>query len=341
MMKKHIYLTITIVLFIVTTIMPASASLGPDEYRIVQAVQRVKQSIVNINTYSKTGTYDISGKGIGSGVILNSDGYIITNTHVIKRATNIIVTLFNGKKYKAVILKSSSEQDLSILKINPENKLPVPKFGNSDNLRLGQKVIAIGNPMHFGWTVTTGVVSALGREIKFKGIIYQNLIQTDAAINPGNSGGALINSSGEIIGINTLVYAGSSPYNPAQGLSFAIPINEVLKIAKDIIKTKTPGRLKPWIGVNVINLTPQIAERYGFKIKTGVFIRSVVAESPAALAGIQPGDILTHLNDEYFKDKDEFKKLLYKLPPHTTFKLTLWRKNKKTNVTLKAEQISQ
>lgn len=340
--KKSSNLFKIFILFIFSIIitLPLKAGLGSDEYKIVKAVQEVKPCIVNINTSSKVGIYDITGEGTGSGVIVTSDGYIITNTHVVKKAVNITVTLSNGEKYKAAITRSSPEQDLSILKINPKTKLPVPKFGNSNNLQLGQIVIAIGNPMHFGWTVTTGVISATGREIKFNNIIYQNLIQTDAAINPGNSGGALINSSGEVIGINTLVYAGSS-YKPAQGLSFAIPINEALKIAKDIIKTKTPSRLKPWVGINAIDLTPQIASKYGLSVKTGVLVRSVVPDSPAALVNVQPGDVLTHINNQFFNNKEEFKTLLYKLSPNSDFQLTLWRKNKKMNVTLKVEQINQ
>ncbi|MBI2252281.1 MAG: trypsin-like peptidase domain-containing protein, partial [Armatimonadetes bacterium] len=212
-----------LILFILLSIQQAF-SLISTEVQIIEAIKKVRDAVVSINTYS----YGEEIQGIGSGVILTHDGYILTNAHVIKKARNIIIMLSSGEKYPANLIKASADQDLAILKINSNKSLPIPQFGDSDKLQLGQIAIAIGNPMHFEWTVTSGVVSALGRKINYKGITYENLIQTDAAINPGNSGGALINSAGEVIGINTLVYTGSV-YTHAQGLSFAIPIKAALK----------------------------------------------------------------------------------------------------------------
>lgn len=310
------------------------AANSTDEQRVVNAVSLNKPCVVNIDTYEG------SASGIGSGVILSEGGYIMTNAHVIKRANNIVVTLSNGEKYKASVIKTSPERDLAILKISPANKLTVPRFGNSDNLKLGQTVIAIGNPVHFNWTVTVGVISALNRDVQFMNIHYQNLIQTDAAINPGNSGGPLINSGGEVIGINTLVYSGTN-YAPAQGLSFAIPINDALDTARGLIGAATPAKSTPWIGIKGIDLTPEIANRYNFSAKRGILVISIYTDSPASRAGLRPGDILTYINDKFIENKETLKKILNALPPNATVKLTYWRQNKQSNVNITIQMVSE
>ncbi|MFH1453743.1 MAG: trypsin-like peptidase domain-containing protein [Armatimonadota bacterium] len=327
------YRLIFLVLLIFTA--ACACAYSSTEEDIIRAVDINKPCVVNIDTYQGSNT------GIGSGLIITESGYIMTNAHVINRASNIMVTLSNGEKYKAVLVKASPEQDLAILKITAQNKLPVPKFGNSNNLRLGQTVIAIGNPLHFTWTVTAGVVSALGREFGVMNIKYKNLIQTDAAINPGNSGGPLINSRGEVIGINTIVYSGTSAVAPAQGLGFAIPINDALSIARDIITTKKDTRLKPWIGINAVDLTPSIASRYNFNVKQGVLIISVFAESPALKAGLRRGDIITYVNNKHVPNRATLKKIIDELPPRATVEVIFWRSNKQNKTNLVIEQISQ
>lgn len=334
MLRKK-FLIFILLLTLTAALKTAGAAYSADEQRIINAVSLNKPCVVNIDTYQGAST------GIGSGLIITESGYIITNAHVIRKAANIVVTLNNGEKYKAVPVKSSSEQDIAILKINPTAKLAVPRFGNSDNLKLGQTVIAIGNPVHFNWTVTSGVISALNREVQFMNLRYKNLIQTDAAINPGNSGGPLINSNGEVIGINTLVYSGTSAITPAQGLSFAIPINDALAVAQDLIGVKKPQKPTPWLGIKVLDLTPEIAGRYSFQVKKGILIISLYADSPATKAGLRPGDIITYINDKFVADKESLKKILYELSPKSAVEVTFWRGNKKQKTKLTIEMISQ
>lgn len=329
---KKIFLLLTLIA--VVAIIPVSAYTA-DEAKIIQAVALNKPCVVNIDTYQG------SASGIGSGVILNESGYIITNAHVIKKANNIVVTLSNGEKYKAAVVKSNPEYDIAILKINPSSKLTPARFGDSDNLKLGQTVIAIGNPVHFNWTVTLGVISALNREVQFMNIRYKNLIQTDAAINPGNSGGPLIDSSGYVIGINTLVYSGTSAMTPAQGLSFAIPINDALSVADVLVKTGKKTSATPWFGVKVIDLTPDIAGRYNFKVKKGLLVIYTSPNSPASRADIKPGDIITYVNDKFIENREVLKSVLAALAPNSTVEVTLWRQNKQTKTKLTIEMASQ
>lgn len=317
----------------------ARAGLSESEILIINAVKKIKPSIVNINISTKT---NYPEEEVGSGIILTSSGYILTNTHVIKKANEIFVTLADGKKYKGRVVKASTQYDLAILKIEAREKLPVPKFGDSNKLQLGQTAIAIGNPLHFNWTVTVGVISALGRDIKYKEIIYHDLIQTDAAINPGNSGGALVNTDGEIIGVNTLVYTGQSQYaRKAEGLSFAIPINSAIKIANELIKTGPGAALKPWIGVSLRDLTPDISKSYNLPVKYGVLIVSVADSSPAAGAELLEGDIIVEINNQPVGNREEFKKAIYNLPPGTSIKITFWRGGKQYSTSLKIEQVRQ
>lgn len=329
---KKIFL---LLIFLAAVIIFPVSAYTTDEAKIIQAVALNKPCVVNIDTY------DGSASGIGSGVILNESGYIITNAHVIKRANNIVVTLSNGEKYKAGVVKSSPEYDIAILKINPSSKLTVPRFGDSDNLKLGQTVIAIGNPVHFNWTVTLGVISALNREVQFMNIRYKNLIQTDAAINPGNSGGPLIDSGGRVIGINTLVYSGTSALTPAQGLSFAIPINDALAVATGLAQSGKKPSAAPWLGIKTLTLTPDVAERYNFKVKKGLLVIYTYDNSPASSAGLRPGDIITYVNNIFAENIETLKKILSSLPANSTIEITYWRQNKQAKTKLKIEMASQ
>jgi serine protease Do len=271
---------------------------------------------------------------------MSEDGYILTNTHVIRDAKTITVTFSNGKKLNAVITRASPDRDLAVIKVNAQG-LPVPKFGDSAKLRLGQMAIAIGNPLRFSWTVTTGCVSALNRDIKAKGILYRDLIQTDAAINPGSSGGALVNSKGEVIGINTLVFTGGTKYQHVAGLSFAIPINEARRTADYLIKGKQAAVPKPWIGINGVDVTEDVAEAYDLPVKTGVLVDSVVAFGPAAKAGIEPGDILTEMNGQLVRSVEGLKALLNTTRPGEQIEFMVWHQGRKSRVKVTVEQLSQ
>ncbi len=290
----------------------AKTSLTEYERAITEAVERVKPSVVRIDTYGRTST---SRKGLGSGVIFTADGYIITNSHVVESAENIVVTLYNGKKLTGILVNYSPEYDIAVLKVNPEGvKLKPAKFGDAEKLKLGQTVIAIGNPLNFGWTVTVGTVSGLHRQLKVGKRIYQNLIQTDAAINKGNSGGALINTAGEVIGINTLVYRGTGK-TEAEGLSFAIPSNTAKYIARKLMKQRKLVVTRAWLGIDPIEITPYIAERYGLPVNYGIYVNGVFPNSPAAKAGIQKGDIIVKMDNQIVDSIAKYKVIINSKKP--------------------------
>ena len=306
------------------------------EESIVQAVKRAKPSVVRINASLER---EGEGKGIGSGVIFRKDGYIITNVHVIKGSRVIHITLSDGRRFNASVVNASNDYDLALLKISVGGLTPA-SFGDSDKLELGQIAIAIGNPHKFGWTVTVGVVSALNREVKAAGILYHNLIQTDAAINPGNSGGALVDTSGRVIGINTLVYTGNS-MSIAQGLGFSIPSNTVRKVAEQLLITKKGKVRKPWVGISMQDVTPDVAEQWGFPVKLGVLVAEVISGSPAAAAGIIPGDIIVEIDGINISRVTEFKSIVNSKTPGTDITVVLWRQNEKRQLKLRLEELSQ
>ncbi len=246
--------------------------------------------------------------GLGSGVIVSPNGYILTNFHVIERADDIQVSLNDGKTYKAKVIGSDPESDLAILQIKAD-KLPAITFGQMDSLRVGDVVLAIGNPFGVGQTVTMGIVSALGRS--HLGInTFENFIQTDAAINPGNSGGALVDSQGHLVGINTAIYSRSGG---SLGIGFAIPVSSARSIMEQIIRTGSVTR--GWIGVEAQEITPELAESFGLPGTEGSLIAGVVRGSPADAAGIRPGDILLSVNGKPVKDPQVMLDLIAALTP--------------------------
>ena len=246
--------------------------------------------------------------GLGSGVIVSPDGYILTNFHVIEKADDIQVSLNDGKTYKATVIGSDPESDLAILQIKAD-KLPAITFGQMDSLRVGDVVLAIGNPFGVGQTVTMGIVSALGRS--HLGInTFENFIQTDAAINPGNSGGALVDSEGHLVGINTAIY---SRTGGSLGIGFAIPVSSARSIMEQIIRTGSVTR--GWIGVEAQEITPELAESFGLPGTEGSLIAGVVRGSPADSAGIRPGDVLLSVNGKPVKDPQVMLDLIAALAP--------------------------
>ena len=234
--------------------------------------------------------------GLGSGVIVSPDGYILTNNHVVEAADEIEVALNDGRKFKAKTVGTDPDSDLAVLRIETGVKLPAITIAAAEGVRVGDVVLAIGNPFGVGQTVTMGIVSAQGRS--HLGInTFENFIQTDAAINPGNSGGALVDSNGNLIGINTAIYSQSGG---SLGIGFAIPMSLARNVMEQIIKTGTVTR--GWIGVEVQEITPELAESFSLPANHGALIAGVMRGSPADRAGIRPGDVLTAVQGKVVGD---------------------------------------
>jgi serine protease DegQ len=264
---------------------------------------------------------------LGSGVIVSSEGYILTNHHVVDGADEIEVALTDGRKANAKVVGSDPETDLAVLKINLPN-LPAITLGRLENVRVGDVVLAIGNPFGVGQTVTMGIVSALGRS--HLGInTFENFIQTDAAINPGNSGGALVDADGNLLGINTAIYSRSGG---SLGIGFAIPVSLAKQVMESIISTGSVVR--GWIGVEPQDVTPEIAESFGLSRKDGALIAAVVQGGPADKAGLRPGDILTSVNGEPILDTTALLNSIAQLKPGAEAKVTVSRKGKAVELTI-------
>jgi serine protease DegQ len=256
--------------------------------------------------------------GLGSGVIVSTDGYILTNNHVVEGADEIDVTLNDSRHARGKVIGTDPDTDLAVLKIELD-KLPVIVLGNSDALQVGDQVLAIGNPFGVGQTVTSGIVSALGRNQL--GInTFENFIQTDAAINPGNSGGALVDVSGNLEGINTAIYSRSGG---SLGIGFAIPVSTAKQVLEDIVKEGKVTR--GWIGVEPNDLSPELAETFGVKARAGVIITGVLQNGPAAKAGVRPGDVITGVGDKNIGNVQELLTAVAGLKPGNAARFALQR----------------
>ncbi len=263
--------------------------------------------------------------GLGSGVIVSSDGYILTNNHVVEGADEIEVALNDGRKSKARVVGTDPESDLAVLRIPAPEKLPVITFAGGP-LRVGDVVLAIGNPFGVGQTVTSGIVSALGRS--HLGInTFENFIQTDAAINPGNSGGALVDSNGRLVGINTAIYSQSGG---SMGIGFAIPVSLARNVLDQIVRNGNVTR--GWIGVEVQEITPELAESFRLPATSGALIAGIMRGSPADKAGVKPGDVLLAVEGRQVTDAQTVLELIAGLEPGRTGRLTLWRGNQNVDV---------
>ena len=287
---------------------------GPVSY--AAAVQRAAPAVVNIYTSQvvianrrslldsplfrrffgdRVNPQEQTQTSLGSGVIMSTQGYVLTNNHVIEDADEIEVLLANGITVTANVLGADPETDLAVLTIDAEN-LPTVVISDSNNLQVGDVVLAIGNPYGFGQTVTQGIISATGRN-RLGINTFENFIQTDAAINPGNSGGALINAYGELVGINTAIFSKSGG---SQGIGFAIPIGLASDVMTQIIQH---GRvIRGWLGLELQNISPQLAESFGLGNQTGVLVAGIVRQSPAHHAGIRPGDIILSFDNQKTAD---------------------------------------
>jgi serine protease Do len=276
---------------------------------------------------------DYKQSGLGSGVIVDKDGYILTNNHVIKGADEIKVTLSDKREFKGKVIGTDQKTDLAVIRIESDN-LPVLHLGDSDRMKVGETVLAIGNSFGLSHTVTSGIVSATGRANV--GIAdYEDFIQTDAAINPGNSGGALVNVKGELIGINTAIFSTSGGY---QGIGFAIPSTMAKNVMQSLIKT---GKvIRGWLGVTIQPLTPELSKQFGLGDEKGVLVGDVVEDSPADKAGIQRGDVIVEFDGKEVKDATNLRNIVAGTAPNTGVSLKLVREGKPKTVQVKIAEMS-
>lgn len=309
---------------------------------LAAAVRRAAPAVVSINTsritrhpfaddpwfrlfFGQQGSQ--SQSGLGSGVIMSADGYVLTNNHVVQEADHIEAVLADGRRASARVIGADPESDLAVLKIDLPD-LPVMTPSDSDRIEVGDRVLAIGNPFGVGQTVTSGIVSALGRDQL--GInTFENFIQTDAAINPGNSGGALTDEQGRLLGINTAIYSRSGG---SLGIGFAIPVNVARQALQDIVQN---GRVvRGWIGVESTALTPELAENLGAASAQGVIITGVLNGGPAARAGMQPGDVVTRINGQPIRTVAELRAGITALRPGTAATFTALRQGQNVEMQL-------
>lgn len=324
---------------------------------VAQIVQRVGPAVVRIDstrTVSESGGGSLFDqflgeqpparqqiqKGTGSGFITTADGQILTNAHVVSGVDSVTVVLKDGRRFKGTVVGSDPTTDLAVVKISASG-LPTVKLGNSDNLLAGQAAIAIGNPLGLSSTVTQGIISATGRsaaDVGVSAVERVNFIQTDAAINPGNSGGPLINSSGEVIGINSAIIQG------AQGIGFAIPINTAQRIAEQIV---TKGKAEhPYLGVQMAELTPDIRDQInqsnsGLKVTQdqGVIIVNVQNNSPAARGGLRPGDIIQSINGVAISTSQQVQQQVESVNLGSTMEITVNRNGQNQKLRIKPEPL--
>ena len=298
------------------------------------AAKKASPAVVSINTSQKAGLEknkdpwfryffgdqdDSAQTGLGSGVIVSPQGYILTNNHVVEAADEILVMLNDGRQTQAKVIGTDPETDLAVLKVNLD-KLPVMVMNNSEQVQVGDIVLAIGNPFGVGQTVTSGIISALGRNQL--GInTFENFIQTDAAINPGNSGGALVDVQGNLLGINTAIYSKSGG---SMGIGFAIPVSIAKQVLEGIVKDGLVTR--GWIGVEPTELTPELAQTFNVNRQEGVIITGVLQTGPAFKAGIRPGDMLLAVNDHKVQNVAELLAQVSLLKPGVDAQLKILRK---------------
>ena len=348
-------LTIPTIVLLATLLVPrvfASAKvqeggLTPDERNTVEIYQKVAKAVVHIQCL-KAGnpkSKPFPSPAVGSGFIFDKRGYILTNFHVIDNALSIKVLDCQGKSHKAVVVGTDPGTDLAVLKIDPaECPSDIPPLGDSDNLLVGQKVLAIGNPYGLDNTLTVGVISALNRSLPTPTLeLSNNVIQTDAAINPGSSGGPLVDSRGRVIGVNTAMVG-----KGAQNIGFAIPINVAKRVIPDLIALGHPVR--PWLGFTGMEISESLAELFNLPVKRGVLVADVFPNSPAAKAGIRAGsriisygkeqlvlggDIIVAMNGKPVKRLRDIVANLYNMSPGETVTFTVLRDGKNQEVPIK------
>ncbi len=346
---------------ICVVIVPSETDAAPDSLRrtpIVEAVEKAGPAVVNISTeqivrrQSQFGSSDpffdqffrdffdpfprreYKQNSLGSGVIIDKRRYVLTNYHVVLRASKITVTLADNREFEGEIVGTDPKSDLAIVKLVTEEDVPVADMGISNDLMIGEPVIAIGNPFGLSHTITTGVISALDRSIRLSDEqTLRGFIQTDTPINPGNSGGPLINILGDVIGINTAIYS------EAQGIGFAIPIDKAKRIISELIEY---GKVRAaWIGIAVQDITPAVAQYFKYDSADGVLIAQVFDGSAAERAGLTQGDILVKINEQPIRDQAAYQTVLDEYTASDTLTFAVFRDGKPLTLAVKAEEFSQ
>jgi len=302
-----------------------------NEKGVTAAIQNVSPAVVTVATLRviRENFFDtIPLRGLGSGIIFDSNGGILTNHHIVEDASRVEVVTTEGKKFKGEVLGSDAMSDIAVVRVDGED-LPKVKLGDSDNLVVGQIAIAIGNPYGYllpGPTATVGVVSALRRHIHIEDHMYEDLIQTDAAINPGNSGGPLVDSTGSVIGVNTA----NIPF--AQGIGFAIPINSARRIAKEILQN---GRVvRPYLGISGVTLNRDIAESYDLPSENGVLVVKVGRGTPANQGGVSAGDVILEADKKPLKSWEDLQHTIQNKKVGENIELSIGRNKEQGTVTV-------
>jgi 2-alkenal reductase len=316
-----------------------------EEMTPVEVVEQVAPAVVtvfNLQTSQNAlgGPASTQPQGVGTGFIIDTEGHIVTNWHVVSGGDQFAVILFDGTRLDAELIGSDPRDDLAVVKIDPADVPATVDFGSSDELRPGQTVLAIGSPLGaFTNTVTVGVVSALGRnEFGSAGVCqnYSNLIQHDAAINPGNSGGPLFNLQGQVVGVNTLGIPQTGTGQPVQGLFFAVPSSTVIQVVQQLIDTGTIEQ--PYIGISFIPIDPTLATRYNLPSDSGIYVTNLALGSPAATSGLQVDDIITAIDGEEITLEQSLADILFDYAPGDTVSLTVVRNGSEVSIDLTLEQ---
>lgn len=328
---------------------PTAADRNPAyavQNAVVQAAQIIRPSVVNIDVVGRTQAgpawpqnlpfrvpaQSVPAKGEGSGVIISPDGLILTNEHVVNGASEITVTLADGRKFKGAVKGADRLSDIALLKIDGTN-LPAARLGDSDSVPIGAFVIAVGNPLGFEQTMTFGILSGKGREIPEVGKEFRNLLQTDAAINPGNSGGPLVDLEGRVIGINTAII------RQAQGMGFAIPINSARQISDQLGRD---GKItRAYIGVMMAPVTDDIARALHLPRTAGVVVDRVIPQSPAAKAGLRRGDVILEIDGAVVNDTARLQQQIRGHRVGDSVSLKIWSAEKLSTVHLRVEAMPQ
>ena len=331
-----------------------TSSFGADEQNNIDVYRAANAATVNISSvvYRENWFMQVyPERGQGSGFLINDKGWILTNRHVVSgRAPEIQVTLADKSQYKATILAPDDNNDLALLKITPKGKVPHLQLGDSDKLLVGQKVIAIGNPFGFNGTLTTGVVSALDRTIREESAIYDNMIQTDAAINPGNSGGPLLDSHGDVIGINTMIYGTQGSI----GIGFAIPISRARGMLEEYQRS---GKItRPTLGISVVYVTGDIAEALELPKEGGLLIQQIQRGSTAEQAGLRPprqvvlvgnyrlgvgGDLIVAIDGKVVEGNESLQRALNHKRAGDTMELTIYRGGSRQKIRVRLGEAPQ
>ena len=318
--------------------LPASPAPPPDDAALLDAYSDTVTAVVAklapaVVQLAVAGNGENARTGTGSGVILSPDGLVLTNSHVAGGAARITVAAGDGRRLSARVIGDDPDTDLCLIRAETSEALPHARLGDSARLKPGQLAIAIGNPFGFQYSVTAGVVSALGRSLRSEsGRLIDNVIQTDAALNPGNSGGPLVNSNGEVIGINTAVIL------PAQGLCFAVAVNTAKFIAGHLIMHGRIRRAYLGVGGQNVAIPRFVVRAQELKTESGVLVISIEKESPAAQAGLKDGDVIVGLGDSPVRSVDDLHKLLTEAHIGSRCELTLLRQSQKISLTVIAQE---